>query len=150
MGTSGSGKLIAPGLPKKEIELLIACCSQIKGLDLADLDYSIQCRLPGRMSYLCHFGLPLAMALIASYLRRSLPTDVLFLGEVDLFRRVLDLPIDLLQSLCSALDAGDIPTPVTLFVPPSATPHLPKTGGRVRVKGCATLEEVIAQTWTES
>lgn len=149
MATGSAGKLIAPGLPKKEIEQLIDCCSQVRGLDLADLSYSIQCRLPGRMQYLCHFGLPLAIALVASYIRKSVPANAIYLGEVDLFRRVLDLPIDLVQALCSALDAGEVATPVTIFAPPSAVPHLPQSNARVRIEVCSMLEDVIAKTWPD-
>jgi hypothetical protein len=101
------------------------------------------------MQFLCHFGLPLAIALVASYIRKPLPTDALYLGEVDLFRKVLDLPIELLQALCSALDAGDVPTPLKLYVPPSAVAHLPRPNGRVQVESCAMLEDVISKTWPD-
>lgn len=145
----GGGKLTAPGLPRKEIEQLIECASQVRGLDMSDLSYSIQCRLPGRMQYLCHFGLPLAMALIGSFVRHPVPKDALFLGEIDLFRRVLDLPVDLLQALCQAIEADEIKTPVTLYVPSSAIAHLPRSNGRVRVEPCETLESVISKTWPD-
>ena len=79
----------ARSLPRKEIEQLIDCIGQIEKLDLSDLDYRIQCRLPGSGQYSTHFGLPLCMALIASYSRKTIPDRNIYLGEVDLFRKVL-------------------------------------------------------------
>ena len=100
-------------------------------------------------SICCHFGLPLAIALIGSYLRKPLPPNCLHLGELDLYHRVRDLPLDLLQGLCAALDAGEIATPVTLYVPPSAAARLPHSNGRVRVEPCPTLEVAIQKTWPD-
>jgi DNA repair protein RadA/Sms len=148
-GVGTSGKLTAPGLPRKEIEQLIDCCSQVKGLDLSDLNYSIQCRLPNRMQYLCHFSLPLAIALIGSFIRKPIPADCLYLGEIDLFRNVLDLPLDLLQNLIAAIDAGELAPPLRLFVPPSAVRQLSGMNGRARVEPCQTLEEAILKTWPD-
>ncbi|MCE9554591.1 MAG: DNA repair protein RadA [Planctomycetes bacterium] len=143
------GRTTAPGLPRKEIEQLIDCIGQIDGLDLSELDYRIQCRLPRNGQYLTYFGLPLCMALIASYTRKPLPESNMYLGEIDLFRNVLDVPPVVLQNLRAAIDNGEIPTPVTLYVPPSAVAPLPQSTGRVRVEACPTLEAAILKTWPD-
>lgn len=143
------GRLTAPGLPRKEIEQLVDCIAQIDGLDVSDLDYHIQCRLPGSGQYSTYFGLPLCMALIASYARKQIPDHYLYLGEVDLFRKILAVPSDVLRSLRDAIDHGDITTPVTLFVPPLSTTELPKSSSAVKVIACTTLEDAVYQTWPD-
>lgn len=142
------GRMTAPGLPRREIEQLLDCIGQIDGLDLSDLDYRIQCRLPRGGQYLTYFGLPLCMALIASYARRPLPAENLYLGEIDLFRNVLDVPLDVMQGLRGAIDSGEIASPATLFVPPSVPQHI-KSSQRVRIVPCTTLEQAVRQTWPD-
>jgi DNA repair protein RadA/Sms len=143
------GATVAPGLPKKEIEQLIDTIAQIEHLDLSDLDYRIQCRLPGSGQYQTHFGLPLCTALIGSFARRPVPEHHVYLGEVDLFRRILPLPSDLLRNLCAAVDNGELATPLTLFVPPSAAEQLPRSSGNLKIIPCRTLEDAIFSTWPD-
>jgi hypothetical protein len=45
------GKITAPGLPRREIEQLTTCISQIPDMGIEDLDYTIHCRLPGEKRY---------------------------------------------------------------------------------------------------
>lgn len=132
-----------------EIEQLLDCIGQIENLDVSDLDYRIQCRLPRSGQYVSHLGLPLCMALVASYCHKALPADHLYLGEIDLFRNVLEVPPPLLESLIYAIDTGEVTTPVTLFVPPTAMQHLPRSHPTVRLVPCRTLEEAICKTWPE-
>lgn len=140
--------MTAPCLPRREIEQLLDCIGQVDGLDLSDLDYRIQCRLPRGGQYLTHFGLPLCMALIASYARKPLPAESLYLGKIDLFRKVLDVPSDVVQAVRGAIDSGEIPCPVTLYVPPSVQQQI-KGSQRVRIIPCTTLEEAVLQTWPD-
>jgi len=142
------GRMTAPGLPRHEIEQLLSCIGQIDGLDMSDLDYRIQCRLPRGGQYLTYFGLPMCMSLIASYCRRPLPSTNLYLGEIDLFRNVLDVSPDVLSGLRRAVDSSELALPLTLFVPPSAKRQIAGSG-RVQVLACGTLEEAIRQTWPE-
>jgi DNA repair protein RadA/Sms len=143
------GRLTAPGLPRKEIEQLVDCIGQIDNLDLSDLDYRIQCRLPGSGQYSTHFGLPLCMALIASYSRKTIPDRNIYLGEVDLFRKILAAPSEVLRSLRDAIDHGDVATPITLFVPPMAMEHLSQSSSAVKIVLCASLEDAVYQTWPD-
>jgi DNA repair protein RadA/Sms len=71
------GKITAPGLPRKEIEQLTTCISQLPDMQIEDLDYAIQCRLPGDKRYRSVLGLPLCMALIASYIQKDIPESLL-------------------------------------------------------------------------
>jgi DNA repair protein RadA/Sms len=141
------GRTTAPGLPRREIEQLVDTIAQIENVDLSDLDYRIQCRVPGSGRYQVHFGLPLCIALIGSFARRPIPDRAVFLGEVDLFRRILPLPSEMLAGLCAAIDNGELAMPVTLFVPTSATAQLPQSSDRVKIVGCRTLEDALFATW---
>jgi DNA repair protein RadA/Sms len=144
------GRMTAPGLPRREIEQLVACVGQIEGLELGDLDYRIQCRLPGGSGqYLTWFGLPLCMALIGSFIRRDVPKDYVYLGEIDLFHAIQPIPPTVLDALSAGIASGQVPLPVTLLVPPSAVAQLPSVSGRVRVVPCRTLEEAVRQTWPD-
>jgi DNA repair protein RadA/Sms len=143
------GRLNAPGLPKKEVEQLIDCIAQLDTLDLSDLDYSIQCRLPGSGQYSTYFGLPLCMSLIASYSRKAIPEQNMYLGEVDLFRKVLAVPAEVLRNRRDVIDHGEITTPITLFVPPMATTHLPRSSNAVKIVPCGSLEDAVYQTWAD-
>ena len=58
------GRMTAPGLPRKEIEQLVSCIASIKDMDFGELNYSINCRLPGSGQYNPILGLPLCIAMI--------------------------------------------------------------------------------------
>ena len=142
------GRMTAPGLPRKEIEQLVSCISQMKDMDFGELNYSINCRLPGSAQYNPILGLPLCVALIGSYLQKAVPGQSIYIGEIDLFRNVRAITPSISQSLKAAFDAGDIDTPVTLFLHPlSAAEFAPSES--VRVVPCDTLESAVFQTWPE-
>ena len=120
-GDGSRGRMTAPGLPRKEIEQLVSCIASIKDMDFGELNYSINCRLPGSGQYRPILGLPLCMALIGSYLQKTVPERNIYIGEIDLYRNVRSIAPAISQTLKAALDAGDIDTPVTLFLHPTTT-----------------------------
>ena len=147
-GDGSRGRTTAPGLPRREIEQLVSCISQMKDMDFGELNYSINCRLPGSAQYNPILGLPLCMALIGSYLQKTVPGQNIYIGEIDLFRNVRAIAPAIHQSLKAALDAGDIDTPVTLFLHPlSAAEFTPSES--VRIVPCDTLESAVFQTWPD-
>ena len=141
------GRMTAPGLPRREIEQLIGCIAGMQDMEFSELDYTVHCRLPGSGQYQPLLGLPLCMSLIGSYLRQAVPEGHLYLGEIDLFRAVRPVPLGLLQDLRAALDAGEIPLPVTLIIPSTAVAEFSKVSTQVKVVGCRTLEDAVFQTW---
>jgi DNA repair protein RadA/Sms len=147
-GFGSRGRVVAPGLPRKEIEQLIATIGQIEGVGFDDLDFQIQCRLPGDRVYRGVLGLPLCLALMASFVQKSIPPRQLQLGEIDLFRNVRDLPAALVNDLATAISVGELPTPLRLLVPPSAAAQLP-TGRGVEVVPVRKLDEAMFATWPE-
>ncbi len=142
------GRMTAPGLPRREIEQLVGCISQMKDMDFGDLNYSVNCRLPGSGQYNPILGLPLCMALIGSYLQKPVPERNMYLGEVDLFCKVRSIAPAISQALKSALDSGEINTPITLFVHPTTAAEFTPSES-VRVVPCNTLEEAVFLTWPD-
>jgi DNA repair protein RadA/Sms len=139
-------RVVAPGLPRKEIDQYLSGICQISGFELADFDLSIQCRLPGERRYRNVLGLPLCMALASSYVQRPVPPNQIHLGEIDLMRQVRDVPPMLLEELEMAIDAGDMPRGVRIFCPPSAAAQLP-TGNDIEIVQCRRLDDAIFGTW---
>ena len=88
------------------------------------------------------------MALIGSYLQKPVPERNMYIGEIDLFRQVRSIAPAISQALKSALDTGDIATPITLFLPPLTAVEF-KASESVRVVPCDTLETAVFQTWPE-
>jgi DNA repair protein RadA/Sms len=143
------GKITAPGLPRREIEQLTSCISQLPDMDIGDLDYTIHCRLPGERRYRSILGLPLSMALIASYIQKDIPAHCVYIGEIDLLRQVRDVPEQLLADLFDAVEAKEIRTPVRLYVPAGSASILRQTVPGVTVVACARLEDAVYGTWPE-
>ncbi len=147
-GDGSRGRMTAPGLPRKEIEQLVSCISQMKDMDFGELNYSINCRLPGSAQYNPILGLPLCIALIGSYIQKAVPGKNIYIGEIDLFRNVRAIAPAISQSLKAAIDAGDIATPVTLFLHPLSAAEFTSSES-VRIVPCDTLEAAVFQTWPE-
>ena len=147
-GDGSRGRMTAPGLPRKEIEQLVSCISQMKDMDFGELNYSINCRLPGSAQYNPILGLPLCIALIGSYIQKAVPGKNIYIGEIDLFRNVRAIAPAISQSLKAAIDAGDIATPVTLFLHPLSAAEFTSPES-VRIVSCDTLEAAVFQTWPE-
>ena len=73
----------------------------------------------------------------------------MYLGEVDLFRKVLAVPDEVLRNLRDAIDHGEIAMPITLFVPPMAVAHLPRSSNAVKIVPCGSLEDAVYRTWPD-
>jgi DNA repair protein RadA/Sms len=147
-GLGARGKVMAPGLPRRDIEQLVSCLSGVPGIEIDDLDFVVHCRLPGSRPYNHVLGLPLCMALVSSYLQRPIPSHHLHLGEIDLLRTVRDLPPTLIDHLSHALAMGELPVPVKVLCPPSAAPSLPQDGA-IEIIPCRRLDDAIFATWPE-
>jgi len=146
-----SGSITAPGLPKREIQQVIGCISQIQDLNLDDLSFSIQCRLPGSGMYQRHFGLPLAMALVGSYLQRSIPETSLYLGEIDLLREVRRIPDTVIEGLAEFLQNEGQHRRLQIYLPRSNIPTLRQQldTSHVELVACGCLEDALCHTWPD-
>ena len=143
------GKITAPGLPKKEIEQLTTCISQIPDMEIGDLDYTIQCRLPGERRYRGLLGLPLCMALIASYIQKDIPPHHIYVGEIDLLRKVREVPDQIIEDLWQDIKDGKIQAPIKLFCPKESADLIREGVEDVTVVGCERLEDAVYRTWPE-
>lgn len=142
------GKVMAPGLPRRDIEQLVACLSGVEGIEIDDLDFTLHCRMPGGRPYQNVLGLPLCMALVSSYIQRPIPSHQIQIGEIDLLRAVRDLPETLIEHLAHAIGTDALPNPVRLLCPPSAAAMLPHGDG-IEIVPCKKLDDAIFQTWPE-
>jgi len=146
------GKITAPGLPRKEIEQLTTCISQLPEMQIEDLDYTIQCRLPGGKRYRGLLGLPLCMALIASYIQKDIPEYHIYLGEIDLLRRVREVPDEILEDLWEELNdpaSTTLPRPIRVFCPKDSAQLLQEEVEGATVVACERLDEAVFMTWPE-
>lgn len=146
------GKITAPGLPRKEIEQLTTCISQLPEMQIEDLDYTIQCRLPGDKRYRGLLGLPLCMALIASYIQKDIPPYHLYLGEIDLLRKVREVPDEIVIDLWEQLKDPTstlIPRPVRIFCPKESAHLLQEEVEGATVVACDRLDDAVFSTWPE-
>jgi DNA repair protein RadA/Sms len=146
------GKITAPGLPRKEIEQLTTCISQLPEMQIEDLDYAIQCRLPGDKRYRGLLGLPLCIALIASYIQKDIPAYHLYLGEIDLLRKVREVPDEILMDLWEQLEDPSSTTlarPIRVFCPKESAHLLQKEVSGATVVACERLDDAVFFTWPE-
>ncbi len=147
-GFGSRGRVLAPGLPREEIEQLLACVAQLPDVEISDLDFAIHARLPGGSRYRQSAGLALSMALLGSYLQKPIPKENLYLGEIDLCLAVRDIPLEVLMDFSPALNTGEIALPVRVIVPPHAAGLLP-SGSGIEVLPCQRLIDAMHLTWPE-
>jgi hypothetical protein len=141
-------RVVAPGLPRKEIDQYLSGICQIEGFELADFDLSIQCRLPGERRYRGVLGLPLCIALAASYIQKPIPEHHVYLGEINLCRNVRDVPPPILDDFLMSLEMAESTQPFKVLGPPSAAARLAGFEG-IETIVCRKLEEAFFHTWPE-
>jgi DNA repair protein RadA/Sms len=98
-----NAELNAPNLPRARVKQLMNTISQLKDVDVTNLSYTINCFLPRRERYAEELDLPLAIALLSSYLQQSVPSGALFVGELDLTSRVRRSDANYLAELAQIL-----------------------------------------------
>jgi DNA repair protein RadA/Sms len=144
----GHARVTAPNLPRREIEQIVECLRGVPGIELDDLNFTINCRIPGSKPFTPTLGLPLAMALVSSYVQRPIPLTNLYIGEIDLTRAVRVPPQHLIDDLAASLGTEVLPPPQRIFCAPAAASVLPRSR-EIEIVPCRQLADVIYQTWTE-
>lgn len=158
--TYGSRPILnAPFLPSRRIKQLITILSQLKDIDISDLSYEINCYLPARQQYRGELDLPIAIALLASYLQRELPSEVLFVGELDLQAKIRKPEDRYLGALADVVTSGAWGNIRKVILSPSGRDYLISMGmlaegGRrvvdvVDLVPCASLSEVLQTLWPD-
>lgn len=81
-------QLRAPYLPSQRLKQLLTVLSQLPDIDISNLTFEVNCYVKGGGGYRIGFDLPIALGIVASYLRERIPANSIFCGEVDLTGRV--------------------------------------------------------------
>lgn len=93
--------------------------------------------------------LPIALALIASYLQKEIPRNHYFLGEVDLLRKVRPLPADVTQDFVNAIADGSLRVPLRVICPAETANQLRGVADEITVIDVAMLDDAVFFTWPE-
>jgi predicted ATP-dependent serine protease len=138
----------AQGLSRRRVEQLLGCVARVPGLDLADLDVSINCMLPDDSVFRAPQGLGLCMAIVSTLLRSPIAESNLFVGEVDLRRMVRAPRPALIAELAAAAQSGELGSPLRIVCPPSVASALENAGASAEVVKTESLDDAIRMTWT--
>lgn len=134
-----SGRVTAPGLPRDEVRQILYILSQIPNIELGDLDYRIQCRLPKSRKYKTNGSLALAMAIISSYLQKPIPPKNIYIGEIGLnmrLEKLEDADVEAMIERTEELGTHKF--------------YLPEIGNKIsgiNVMPSGSLMDVIKATW---
>jgi DNA repair protein RadA/Sms len=151
-------ELNAPFLPSKKVRQLLSILSTVREVDLTDLSYEINCYIPRQQRYREELDLPIAVALLSSYLQRPVPDKALFVGELDLTRRIRCPENTYLAALATLLTgpqrgkikklyvSDDCAMPLSRMRPES---HGPTVGELIEIIGVPDLERLLKQLWPD-
>jgi len=151
-------ELNAPFLPGKKVKQLLSILSTVKEVDLTDLSYEINCYVPRQQRYREELDLPLAVALLSSYLQRSVPEKSLFVGELDLTRRIRSPENTYLAALAALLTGPHKGNIKRLYVSNDCAKslgrmrpesHGPTVGEIIEIVGVSDLEYLLKQLWKD-
>jgi DNA repair protein RadA/Sms len=151
-------ELNAPFLPAKKVKQLLSILSTLRDVDLTDLSYEINCYVPRQQRYREELDLPIALALLSSYLRKPVPQDALFVGELDLTRRIRPPDQVYLAALATFLLGPQRGRLQTVYLSEECAGRLaamrpeqsgPTVGEAVSVRAVSTLESLISSLWPE-
>jgi DNA repair protein RadA/Sms len=149
-------ELNAPFLPGKKIKQILTVLSTLKDVDLADLSYEINCYVPRQQRYVEALDLPLAVALLSSYLQQPVDSRALFVGELDLGRKIRPPERTYLASLAQLLlgpQKGKIKRvhisqdSVVALSRMQPDKNGPRVADVVEVKGAENLESLLRELW---
>jgi DNA repair protein RadA/Sms len=151
-------ELNAPFLPGKKIRQLLSVLSALKDVDLTDLSYEINCYVPRQQHYREELDLPLGIALLSSYLQRAVPPKSLFIGELDLTRRIRAPEPTYLAALAELLCGPQRARIADVYISSDCAAELaemrpgdhgPTVGESVKVHSVETLESLLPMLWPD-
>jgi len=151
-------ELNAPFLPSKKVKQLLSILSTVKEVDLTDLSYEINCYVPRQQRYREELDLPIAVALLSSYLQRPVPDKSLFVGELDLTRRIRSPENIYLAALANILTGPQKGNIKRLYISNDCAgvlgkmrpeSHGPTVGEIVEIIGVFDLENLLKKLWPD-
>ncbi len=142
--TNAKGKILAVGISKGEIEQILA--TVLIPTLVGAPDYLISAKLVSADRYIPSFGLALAVAMIGSYLKKPIPDDFVFTGEIDLHKKVRGGNQRIIENLRRSIDCGEVDAAMSLVLPSSLRAGALQSLG-VELIPCTNLIDVIAAVW---
>jgi DNA repair protein RadA/Sms len=148
----------APFLPGKKVKQLLSVLNSLDGVDLSNYSYEINCYVPRRQSYRVELDLPLALALLSSYIQRPVPGGALFVGELDLSRTIRPPESGYLTTIASLMLGPQRGRVGQIYVSNQCATELgriqienggPRVQEVVRVHGVTTLDQLVSQLWPD-
>ena len=149
-------ELVVPFVPEMRVRQLVSVINSIPEVDISDA--FISCYLPRHGRYCAELDLPLALALLASFVQRPVPADAIFVGEIDLATRVRPPEESYLRNLAALLLGPQVGKFQKVYVAREAALRLSmlrverdgaRVGDGVRVLGVTDLEDVLGQLWPD-
>jgi DNA repair protein RadA/Sms len=149
-------ELNAPFLPSKKVRQLLNVLSTLRDVDLTDLSYEINCYVPRQQRYREELDLPIAVALLGSYLQQPVPEGTLFVGELDLTRRVRAPEQRYLNALAQLITGPQRDRLKTVYIAEDVAQQLgrmrPESNGPpvmevVDVRAVGDLEDLLGGLW---
>jgi predicted ATP-dependent serine protease len=141
-------RIVSGSIPHGEIQQLLDMISDIRGIDINDTDFFVSTRMPGARIYDLTMALALCITLIGSALQQPVDESLLFLGEIDLKRRIRDVPDLLATEIANAGIAGAIQRPVRI-VCSAATAAVIGTTTRVSCAPCNSIDDAVFVVWPQ-
>ncbi|HSI34762.1 MAG TPA: hypothetical protein VK986_14335 [Tepidisphaeraceae bacterium] len=141
--STGRGRVTTAGIPRAVLDQVAGI---VFGVSFAGCDRMVSARLVNTDKFARRYGLALAVAASAVLARQRVPSEFIFLGELDLARRVRDVPMRVLENLLRSICEREIETPITIVAPPASAELIEGTEG-VEVVGAATWAEVVVAVW---
>jgi hypothetical protein len=157
-----AGRLLAcRGIARAEVQYALHCLGSLPGMAAVagELDLSIACRplsdrddplLGARSSsggYASLLHVPLCLSIAAATLCRTVPSDLVAIGEVDLAGRVRSLPGAAITAATAAMRAGELAA-MRLLVPADDRRFLPWNCG-CELSGVETVADAVAWVWPD-
>jgi len=144
----------APYLPRQKLTQLVGIVSSVRDIDISDLTFEINCAIPGGHLYDFTLDLPLAMSMLSSYFQRAIPYGSLFVGEVDLFRKVRPITASMCQELAGVLSDSQLGAHVAyVFASEEGQGQireaLENLGRRIEIVGVSDLDQLVAAIWPD-
>jgi len=150
--------LSAPFMPSRRIQQLLDVLGTLKDIDVVDLSYSVSCFIPGRHNYIQELDLPIIIAILSSYLHQKVDKQTLFIGQVDLTKRIRPPEKTYLAGLAEALVESRPRKIKKVYLSDSIAEEFknmkpgdngPGVGEIVDVRGVGDLESCIYNLWPQ-
>jgi DNA repair protein RadA/Sms len=148
--------LNAAFLPGKRILQLIKIAGSLSGIDEEDFSYNVSCYIPGQRVYAPILDLAIVTAILGSYLHQPVPDTALFVGEVDLTKKIRPPDEKQLQNLAGAIGKSMPGQVKTVYVAKEVAEGLsqmragmggPMAGVITDVRGLQDIDEMRKELW---